>query len=87
MTCTEYQIDIDVYSYAVLYILPTCAHAWWALMHLLLCVWLPEDTPRVAISHTWLRVKGHIGQGQIRIPKKGRWAHNNINLLPRHNSF
>ncbi len=26
-------------------------------------------------------IKGHIGQGQIIIPKKGRWAHNNIKLL------
>ncbi len=28
-----------------------------------------------------LEVKGHVGQGQIRIPKKGRWAHNNVKLL------
>ncbi len=28
----------------------------------------------------WVRVKGHIGQGQ-RILKKGGWAHNNVKLL------
>ncbi len=27
------------------------------------------------------KVKGHIGQGQRRILKKGRWAHNNVKLL------
>ena len=30
---------------------------------------------------TWVRVKGHIVQGQIRMPNKGRWAHNNVKLL------
>ncbi len=30
---------------------------------------------------TWVKVKGHIGQGQIRVPKKGRWAHINVKLL------
>ena len=29
---------------------------------------------------TWVRVNGHIAQGQIRIPNKGRWAHNNVNF-------
>ncbi len=28
-----------------------------------------------------LEVKGHVGQGQIRVPNKGRWAHNNVKLL------
>ncbi len=28
-----------------------------------------------------IKFKDHIGQGQIRIPKKGRWAHNNVKLL------
>ncbi len=28
-----------------------------------------------------LEVKGHEGQGQIRVPKKGRWAHDNVKLL------
>ena len=27
-----------------------------------------------------LEVKGHMGQGQIRVPNKGRWAHNNVKL-------
>ncbi len=27
------------------------------------------------------RVKGHIGQVQMRVPKKGRWAHINVKLL------
>ncbi len=26
-------------------------------------------------------VKGHVGQGQIRVPNKGRWAHDNVKLL------
>ncbi len=32
---------------------------------------------------TNIKVKGHVGQvkGQIRIPEKGRWAHNNVKLL------
>ena len=30
---------------------------------------------------TWVKVKGHIGQGQIRVPKKSRWAHINVKLL------
>ncbi len=28
-----------------------------------------------------VKVKGHIGQGQIRVPKKGRLAHINVKLL------
>ena len=28
-----------------------------------------------------VKVKGHMGQGQIRVPNKGRWAHNNVKLL------
>ncbi len=27
------------------------------------------------------QVKGHMGQGQIRVPNKGRWAHDNVKLL------
>ena len=30
---------------------------------------------------TRFKVKGHIGQVQMRIPKKGRWAHINVKLL------
>ncbi len=30
---------------------------------------------------TWVEVKGHMGQGQIRVPCKGRWAHDNVKLL------
>ncbi len=30
---------------------------------------------------TWVKVKSHIYQGQTRITKKGKWAHNNIKLL------
>ncbi len=33
------------------------------------------------LKATNIKVKDHIGQGQIRIPKKGRWAHNNVKLL------
>ena len=29
----------------------------------------------------WVRVKGHIGQGQIGIPIEGRWVRNNFKLL------
>ena len=32
-------------------------------------------------STTLVRVKCHIAQGHIRIPSKGRWAHNNVKLL------
>ena len=27
------------------------------------------------------KYQGHVGQGQISIPNKGRWAHNNVKLL------
>ncbi len=30
---------------------------------------------------TWVKVKGHIGQGNIRVPNKGSWAHINVKLL------
>ena len=30
---------------------------------------------------TRVKVKGYIGQVQIRVPKKGRWAHINVKLL------
>ncbi len=30
---------------------------------------------------TRFKVKGHIGQVHMRIPKKGRWAHINVKLL------
>ena len=30
---------------------------------------------------TWVMVKCHIGQGQIRILKKGRWDQNNVKLF------
>ena len=33
----------------------------------------------------WVKVKGHVSQGQIRAPNKGRWAHDNVKLL--HFSF
>ncbi len=33
------------------------------------------------------RLKDHIGQGQIRIPKKDRWAHNNAKLLHCHSEL
>ncbi len=29
----------------------------------------------------WVKVKGHVGEGQINIPNKGRWAHDNVKLL------
>ncbi len=28
-----------------------------------------------------LEVKGHVGQSQIIVPNKGRWAHDNVTLL------
>ncbi len=33
--------------------------------------------PKVA----WVKVKGQMGQGQIRVPNKGRWAQDNVKLL------
>ncbi len=33
---------------------------------------------------TRVNVKGHIGQVQMRVPKKGRWAHINVKLLHFH---
>ncbi len=36
---------------------------------------------------TWVKVKGHVGQGQIRVPKKGRWAHDNVKLLHLFNAM
>ncbi len=30
---------------------------------------------------TWVKVKGHLGQCQMRVPNKGRWAHINVKLL------
>ncbi len=42
-------------------------NAWWALM---------RRFPSVRLS-----VKGHMNQGQERVPNKGRWAHDNVKLL------
>ena len=28
-----------------------------------------------------MKVKGHEGHGQVRVPNKGRWAHLNVKLL------
>ncbi len=28
--------------------------------------------------------QGHVGQGQMRVPNKGRWAHDNVKLLHFH---
>ena len=33
------------------------------------------------VKVTWVRVKGHMGQGEIRVPNKGRWAEDNVKLL------
>ncbi len=33
------------------------------------------------VKGQWVKVKGHVGQGQIRVPDKGRWAHDNVKLL------
>ena len=30
---------------------------------------------------SWVKVKGHLGQGQVRVRGKGRWAHGNVKLL------
>ncbi len=38
-----------------------------------------------AVYLTWdleVKVKGHKGQGQIRVPNKGRWAHITLPFLP-----
>ncbi len=75
---------------------PTCAHAWWTVRGSFLsicpsvCLSLDQFTRKIQISScglgsrskvTWIRVKGHIGQGQISIMKKGGWAHNKVELL------
>ncbi len=46
---------------------PTCV----VHLALLVCSFLACD----------LQVKGHMGQGQIRVPYQGRWAYDNIKLL------
>ncbi len=59
---------------------PTCANAWWAFMHRSLSVRLSpyqkslgnnslQKTSYVC-KYTWVRVKGHEGQGQIRFQRK-----------------
>ncbi len=35
----------------------------------------------IGLIALWIKVKGHVGQGQISVPKKGRWAHDNVKLL------
>ncbi len=88
---------------------PTCAYAQWAHMHRFLSglekkIWtrvkfISPKVLKVGIPKvTWLKVKG-VGQGQmIRVPNKGRWAHDNVKLLHlldflnltilmRHNAF
>ncbi len=35
----------------------------------------------INVKVAWVRGKGHIGQGQIRIPYKGLWTQNNVKLL------
>ncbi len=72
---------------------PTCADARWALMHRFPSVTLEKFTRQKFISREvrsnmsgsgviCVKVKG---LGDIRIPKKGRWAHNNVKLL--HSQF
>ncbi len=39
--------------------------------------WLAASYPCL----TWVNVKGHMGQGQIMVPNKGRWAHDKLKLL------
>ncbi len=54
------------------------------LAHLCICMVGSYASLSVCLSldkNSWVRVKGHIGQDQIRIPSKGRWAHNNVKML------
>ncbi len=70
---------------------PNCAHARWTQMHRFLSVhlsihlWFTEQKSMVKghkceMSHCY-KVECHIGHGQIRIPKRDRWADNNVKLL------
>ncbi len=42
---------------------------------------LVTDYNRMRSRVTLVKVKVHLGQGQIRVPNKGRWAHINVKLL------
>ena len=51
-------------------------------MHSVLDIWPRGQRSQMSSSpDTWAEVKGHTAQGRIRIPKEGRWDHNNIKLL------
>ncbi len=43
-------------------------------------IWRPKVT-RVKVKVHRIKVKGRKGQGQLRVPNTGRWAHINIKLL------
>ena len=62
--------------YGQLFIEPTCDYPRWALMHIFLSV-----SSLILSMATWVKVRGYIGQGQIRIPNKDRWVHNNIKVI------
>ena len=47
----------------------------------LLCIAFRLSVCLSVCLHTeTLEVKGHTDQGQIRVPNKGRWAHDNIKM-------
>ncbi len=52
----------------------------------LICITLCLVWTKININDLWLKVtgvkvKGHKGQGQIRFPNEGRWAHINLKML------
>ncbi len=66
---------------------PVLINALWALKHPfhLPVHLMSQECMKVtfySVSGIWSKVEGHIGQVQIIFTNKGRWADNNIKLLP-----
>ncbi len=57
-------------------------------VRLSVCLWLYQKSldnnsleKNSLEKKSWVKVKGHMIQGQVRVPNKGRWAHDNVKLL------
>ncbi len=82
-------IEMHHISYNTLLSPPVLMHGGLLCIAFRLSVCLSVTIPKSLDNHSleknskviWVKVKGHVGQGQIRVPNKGRWAHDNVKLL------
>ncbi len=47
----------------------------------LVCLTCDVEVKVSRVKVIWVKVKGQIGRGRIRVPNLGRWAHINVKLL------